>query len=129
MREIKFRGERCSNNEWIYGDAIHVFDWKGNCDDEYGVIEIKPSGKIQREVITETLGQFTGLQDRNGKDIYEGDIVKIKNYYNNVGIVEYTPPDFSIGDGNNGSCSDFNWEEWEEFEIIGNVHDNPERLT
>ena len=68
MREIKFRGKRIDNGKWVYGDLQHVgkkiFIYDVNCT---GNIEIDPS----------TIGQYTGLKDKNIKEIYEGDILSL----------------------------------------------------
>ena len=129
MREIKFRGKRIANGDWIYGDLIHnndqllinpVFEYPYEFPDDFDA-NVHPS----------TVGQYTGLKDKHGKEIYEGDIVR-HNYYrfgNGKGIVCYSAPNFALKYLNkNGVCNDFTWDEWELFEIIGNIHDNPELL-
>ena len=142
MREILFRGKRIDNGEWVYGsfcmDAIEQFN--GLCGVD-GFIRLydKAKGKMQTyEVDRETVGQYTGLMDKNGKRIFEGDIVA-QNWYDydeprddSFGKVVFCEYDcsFSVMDVNKdgfmplGRCGSYHWE----VEVIGNVHDNPELL-
>lgn len=131
MREILFRGKRVDNGEWIQGDIVQ--------NPVHGVVRIveqKPSYK-DAEVDSDTVGQYTGLTDKNGRKIFEGDIIHLEYsqvFFGGVYFGEYTAEvsykeGCFITDGmNNGDeietpLSGFNNDE---VEIIGNIHDNPE---
>lgn len=139
-REILFRGKRTDNNEWAYGIPIDteseggfkefiVSHAKWESDDnsidflETDVYEVNPR----------TIGQYTGLTDKHGKKIFEGDIVSLVcdgNVHIFVVIWDLDELDFKATNGKQNygpggyeylPCS-------EEIEIIGNIHDNPELL-
>ena len=122
MREILFRGKRSDDNEWVFGDLEHNGNHIPKFVDGYTVA---PS----------TVGQFTGLTDKNGKKIFEGDIIKHYNRDDN-------PTSFDVGRvfWDSTKCRwlrtsqkcDYNPEMWSSsakgYVIIGNIHDNPELL-
>ena len=131
-RTIKFRGKRLDNGEWVYGDLeynrakniarIHTYDEDG----EY---------LIQHSVDPATVGQFTGLLDKNGKEIYEGDILMLGS--SDAGICEVKWNESQLA-----FCIRFYYERnlgirplgaWaldgKNIAILGNIHDNPEPLN
>lgn len=122
MREIKFRGKRLDNGEWVYGYyspvKLPIFGTMGHFinEDGYQAIEINP----------DTVGQYTGLKDRNGKEIYEGDIVSIiTDCAAFLYKIVFDKGCFCMAD-KEGDIWDVITEEG--IEVIGNIHDNPELL-
>ena len=128
MREIKFRAKNVMNGEWVCGDLVHY-----NHSHTHISIAEKEC-KQQFFVHPQTIGQFTGLRDKNGKEIYEGDIVRFNQKFliENILLVGYEYSHrggFSLctKEGYYGMFGDA-WLEPFYCEVIGNIHDNPEMM-
>ena len=146
MREIKFRGKLINKyaEEWFYGDLIQVkdgtVDKKGNLVIDYYIITDDYSSKYNKielrtcqspKVNADTIGQYTGLKDKNGVEIYEGDILRFSDedtaivkfnekysYFMLEPIQDYYFDSDVLGHGL----------EYNDVEVIGNIWDNPELL-
>lgn len=122
MREILFRGKRVDNGEWVYGDLLQPT--KEKILNIYEISDYNSLMGDRHEVYPETVGQYTGLNDKNGKKIFEGDIIRSNS---ERGYIEYYPNDcaFDVVDDHG-----FYWliSEMSNIEVIGNIHDNPELL-
>ena len=115
--EIKFRAKTLSTNDWVFGD-LHLLTKFPHIHD----------GEVSKSLIhTETIGQFTGLHDKNGKEIYEGDIL-IHIYMGSIFKVEYSERNaafmliYPTNEGYNMGIYDIE----NCFRVIGNIYDNPE---
>ena len=167
MREILFRGKRKDSSEWVEGslilttsvkektyivDSCYCYD---GCIDEDGYADFDRLNAF--EVIPKTVGQHTGLTDKNGKKIFEGDIIRYSDsgeyemYLESLECPEeydginfenmWTIDEVVYGIAINYPAFDLNRHDWEVnglsnlsesgcyfYEVIGNIHDNPELL-
>lgn len=130
MREALFRGKRIDDNKWTYG---YLFKCWGRSYLLWGMDGDNP---IKEEVYPETVGRYTGLTDKNGKGICEGDIVKTK--YGRLCRVIFFESSahrcwdlVPIGTTDNVKIkAPTSWDLWYSgnLEVIGTIYDNPELL-
>ena len=143
MRELLFRGKQKDNNEWVKGALISIQTDLNENDKTYIVDDINfrdsiyDVWKYAYEVEPSTIGQFTGLTDKNGKKIFEGDIVLFE---------DESPSNYEYHDSTEMRCGEIKFDDGQFYltnriavemedliyygtidgEVIGNIHDNPE---
>lgn len=131
MREIKFRGKDLNDQSWHFGDLefnraanvarIHIYD-----KDEFYA--------GQHTVDPDTIGQFTGLYDKNGREIYEGDLFRLGDHIIKVVYEIGHENGFALKIAKSQNLSKAYWRLpldksfCEEYEVIGNIYDNPELI-
>ena len=139
MREIKLRGKRVDNGEWVYGDLIQSKPNRADGKHSSWIIEktIMPFGAISTptekfiQVIPETVGDYTELKDKNGTEIYEGDIVQSEATFYDIHRTFKTVIKWDNDIENDsfgepltvGYCIIGH-----SLEVIGNIHENPNLL-
>lgn len=114
MREIKIRGQRKYSEEWNYLNLS-----------EYLTSDSKPQPEML-QYLHRNIGQFTGLKDKNGKEIYEEDILKTKN---GICSVIWFYAAFALKSPGSEAIDFEHSSVYELSEIIGNIHENPDILT
>jgi len=125
MREVKFRGKQIDNGVWVYGYLIGDDVIVGNIvefNDEYF------NTSFWYKVRPETVGQYTGLEDRNCKEIYESDVMDIGT---RAKVIEWhdLSAQWAVKNPKTGIGQlDMN-ADLHEYEVIGNLFDNPELIT
>lgn len=153
MREIKFRGKDVDSGEWRNGSLVTYPN--GRCE----IVVFDDSEILEYEVDVESVGQFTGLHDKNGKEIYEGDVLFVREWENlAMRVFDHEEIElFSLEDCKGGILHESQrvvyfeegsmcagdyymctlWDERDqrhqypifETELLGNIHDNPNLLT
>ena len=108
-REIKFRGKRLSDGKWVYGNLRVSGE---------GVYISSIDCHAQCEVHLSTVGQYTGLKDKNGKEIYEGDIVRYLEANDEIATKEVRFIDAAFS-----PITEIMWMGDMECEVIGNIHE------
>ena len=153
MREIKFRG-KTQDGKWVYGDLVH------SGTDTIAILELdSPCLELVADVLPDTIGQFTGLHDKNGKEIYEGDVLFVREWknlamgvfdheernqlsledckgellYESQRVVYFEEGSMCAGDYYISTLWDKQDKRHQypifEVELLGNIHDNPNLLT
>ena len=143
MREILFHGKRADSGEWVEGDVLQTRYHSGHI--EYQIMPQTPVSSAY-PVIPETVGQYTGLTDKNGKRIFEGDILDVSSdvAYGGVAVhrLGYFVVEFHNGCFMKSALDDpqlsffdnakrkglYHFISTDIHKIVGNIHDNPDIL-
>jgi uncharacterized phage protein (TIGR01671 family) len=137
MREVLFRGKRKDNGEWVYGwlGHLHCHNPRAKTIDSIYFTEITEDHDSTMNIIVdyETVGQYTGLTDKNGKKIFEGDVLQTGT---RMGYILFEKGCFKFRWKNFDkyredffkTCILTEYGSFKELEVIGNIHDNSELL-
>ena len=131
MREILFRG-KTANGKWVQGSLQIEYGWRiieGKRQIDHRICDL--NNKCDN-VIPETVGQYTGLTDKNGTKIFEGDILEFSDrfvvvfWHTHLGCWDSNFLKFTNTENGRDNMSPLNW--GYKSKVIGNIHDNPELL-
>lgn len=141
MRDIIFRGKRIDNGEWIQGNLVTEKEGLHSgesyilptiADFTYGDNGNRIRIGCFVQVEPQTIGQYTGLLDKIGKRIFDGDIVRVRQgKENGKATIYYGNGAFSVMSTSGNILERTLWEYWYndwDIEVVGNIHDNPELL-
>lgn len=123
MRDIEFRGKRADNGEWVHGYVCR-YGWTGK-ENTCIIVPYYGGALHSIEVDPKTVGQYTGLKDKNGTKIFEGDIILLRGDEEPYQVV-FDESCFHVYDSS--VCYVMNNFYDYEMEVIGNIYDNPELL-
>jgi uncharacterized phage protein (TIGR01671 family) len=131
MRTIKFRGKCAISGDWVYGDLIHGVGHKdGNLyilPNRVNLAYVKHCDPLDGvRVAPESVGQFVGLHDRNGKEIYDGDVARDLN---TVFKIIWFKGRFDFERISGAFQYPYFGDNCNRMEVIGNIYENPELLT
>ena len=129
--EILFRGKRTINGDWVYGDFVRGNERKSLRDSIF-VYDSETQSFNAYEINPSTLGQYTGLTDKNGKQIFEGVVAKVlQGKDKDIAYVGFENGAFMLYPKTGNIYERTLWEYWYndwDVEVIGNITDNPELL-
>ena len=122
-REIKFRGKRVDNGEWKYGT---VMVWNGCAQIIQHDFMLNNLWSVEKiRVLPKTVGQFTGLKDKDGNEIYEGDMVQHNAWDYPFEVIFHQEKARFVCKMKTGLTQ---YIDYENIQLVGNIHDNPELL-